>query len=335
MPMLAFERGNWMRRIARALSAMWVGVFALGAAATSAQSQSWPTRPVKLILPLGAGSGADIGARLFAEKLSVKWGQPVVVENRPGGDGFIAITAFTGAKDNHVFLWGPAAAFTAHPYLHEKLPYDPSELSPVARVTTTIVSMSVPVALNINSMKELIARAKAEPGQLTWATVTGATDFVFAGWLKMDGLDMLKVPYRDPVTALNDLSENRIQVFNSAYAIVRAQAEAGRVKVLAVTNRERFEAIPNVPTVVEAGAPGLLFDGLVGMYGTRDLPDDVRARIAADIREIAADPAIRSRIIATAQGVIPGTSADLAAAIAEQRRGLEAAAQALGVKAAQ
>ena len=324
-----------MKLITRALRAMMLGALALGALITSAQSQSWPTRPVKLILPLGAGSGADIGARLFAEKLSAKWGQPVVVENRPGGDGFIAIGAFTGAKDDHVFLWGPAAAFTAHPYLHQKLPYDPNDLSPVARVTTTIVSMSVPAVLNINSMKDLIARAKAEPGQLTWATVTGATDFVFAGWLKMDGLDMLKVPYRDPVTALNDLSENRIQVFNSAYAIVRAQAEAGRVKVLAVTNRERAEAIPNIPTVAEVGAPGLLFDGLVGMYGTRDLPNDVRARIAADIKEIAADPAIRTRIIATGQGVTPGTSAELAAAIAEQRKGLEAAAKALGVKAAQ
>ena len=324
-----------MKRITHALRAAMLGALALGAVVTSAQSQSWPTRPVKLILPLGAGSGADIGARLFAEKLSAKWGQPVVVENRPGGDGFIAIGAFTGAKDDHVFLWGPAAAFTAHPYLHQKLPYDPNDLSPVARVTTTIVSMSVPTVLNINSMKDLIARAKAEPGQLTWATVTGATDFVFAGWLKMDGLDMLKVPYRDPVTALNDLSENRIQVFNSAYAIVRAQAEAGRVKVLAVTNRERAEAIPNIPTVAEVGAPGLLFDGLVGMYGTRDLPNDVRARIAADIKEIAADPAIRTRIIATGQGVTPGTSAELAAAIAEQRRGLEAAAKALGVKAAQ
>jgi tripartite-type tricarboxylate transporter receptor subunit TctC len=324
-----------MGSLTHRLCAIAVGAFALTLGSLQASAQNWPTRPVKFILPLGAGSGADIGARLFAEKLAAKWGQPVVVENRPGGDGFVAITAFTGAKDDHVFLWGPAAAFTAHPYLHAKLPYDPNDISPVARITTTFVSMSVPAALNINSMKELIARAKAEPGQLTWATVTGATDFVFAGWLKMDGLDMLKVPYRDPVTALNDLSENRIQVFNSAYAIVRAQAEAGRVKLLAVTNRERAEPIPNVPTVVEAGAPGLLFDGLVGLYGPRDFPNDIRAKIAADIKEIAADPAIRTRIVATGQGVIPGTSAELAAAIAEQRRGLEAAAKALGVKAAQ
>ena len=197
------------------LCALALGIAALALGTLTAAAQSWPSRPVKFILPLGAGSGADIGARLFAERLSAKWGQPVVVENRPGGDGFVAITAFTSAKDDHVFLWGPAAAFTAHPYLHEKLPYDPNEISPVARITTTIVSMSVPTGLNINSMKDLIARAKAEPGQLTWATVTGATDFVFAGWLKMDGLDMLKVPYRDPVTALNDLSENRIQVFTT------------------------------------------------------------------------------------------------------------------------
>ncbi len=219
--------------------------------------------------------------------------------------------------------------------LYQKLPYDPNDISPIARVTTTIVSMSVPAVLNINSMTELVARIKAEPGKLNWATVTGATDFVFAGWLKMDGLDMAKVPYRDPVTALNDLAENRIQVFNSAYAIVRSQAEAGRVKVLAVTNRERAEAIPNIPTVVEVGTPGLLFDGLVGLYGPRDFPNDVRERIAADIKEIAADPAIRTRIIATGQGVTPGTPAQLAAAIAEQRKGLEAAAKALGVKAAQ
>ena len=112
------------------LCALALGIAALALGTLTAAAQSWPSRPVKFILPLGAGSGADIGARLFAERLSAKWGQPVVVENRPGGDGFVAITAFTSAKDDHVFLWGPAAAFTAHPYLHEKLPYDPNDISP-------------------------------------------------------------------------------------------------------------------------------------------------------------------------------------------------------------
>ncbi|MET0669181.1 MAG: hypothetical protein ABWY66_04200 [Xanthobacteraceae bacterium] len=95
--------------------AIVLAALALSSAA-QAQQQSWPSRPVKFILPLGPGSGADIGARVFAERLSAKWGQPVVVENKPGGDGFLAITTFIGAKDDHVLLWGPAAAFTAHPY---------------------------------------------------------------------------------------------------------------------------------------------------------------------------------------------------------------------------
>src|SRR5436189_4410667 len=97
-----------------------------------AQAPAWPHRPVKILLPLGPGSGADIGARLIAEKLSARWGQPVVVENRPGGDGFVAIGAFTSAKDDHTLLFGPASSFTALPYLHDRLPYDPRDLAPVA-----------------------------------------------------------------------------------------------------------------------------------------------------------------------------------------------------------
>jgi tripartite-type tricarboxylate transporter receptor subunit TctC len=315
-------------------AAMVLAALALSSIA-QAQQQSWPSRPVKFILPLGPGAGADIGARLFAERLSAKWGQPVVVENRPGGDGFVAIGAFTTAKDDHTLLWGPAAAFTAHPYLHAKLPYDPRELGPIARVTTTLVSVNIPASMKPNSMAELITEAKTNPGKLNWATVTGATDFVFAGWLKKDGLDMAKVPYRDPVSALNDLTEDRIQVFSSAYAIVRAQAEAGRVKVLAMHNSERAKAVPNIPTVVEAGAPALLFDGLVGLYGPPTMPDSLRARIAADIREIAGDPAIVSRMTATGQEMKPGNPSEFAASIGEQRKGLAATAEILGVKAAQ
>src|SRR3954462_8505015 len=104
-------------------------------------AQEWPVRAVKFILTLGPGAGADISARLLAEKLSAKWGQPVEVENRPGGDGFVAINAFAGARDDHTMLFGPASSFTARPYLHSKLPYDPRDLAPVARVSSTLVSI--------------------------------------------------------------------------------------------------------------------------------------------------------------------------------------------------
>ena len=117
--------------------------FALLFAVLQAQAQSWPTRPVKLILPLGPGSGAEIGARLFADRLTTRWGQPVVVENRPGGDAVIAINAVLSAKDDHTLLWGPTASLVGHPYTLEKMPYDPKDLVPVARVTSTVVALAV------------------------------------------------------------------------------------------------------------------------------------------------------------------------------------------------
>src|SRR5215218_7458281 len=148
-----------------------------------AQAQAaWPSRPVKFILPLGPGSGADITARLVADKLSAKWGgQSVVVENRPGGDGIIAMTSFIGAKDDHTLLMSPTSSFTHHPWTNEKMPYDIRELVPIARLTNTIVTVVVPASAPIKSMGELFDKARKEPGKLNWATITGFFDFVFDG----------------------------------------------------------------------------------------------------------------------------------------------------------
>src|SRR5262245_52326920 len=300
-----------------------------------AAADAWPSRPVHFIITLGPGSGVDIGARLFADKLSARWGQPVVVENRPGGDGMVAITSFLGAKDDHTLLVSPVSSFTAHPYFHDKLPYDPRDLIPVARISKTVVAVSVPTSLNINSLKELDALARAKPGQLNWTTATGFTDFVFAGFLHTVGLKMAKVPYKNPAGAAADLAAGVIQVYMPAYAIVRPQVEAGAVKVLAVTNRERAPAIPDIPTAVEAGYPSLQFDGLVGLFGPPGIPDEVRNKIAADVKETASDPEIVKRLTATAQIVAPGDAAEFAASIAEQREQVAAVAKLFGNKPVQ
>jgi len=112
---------------------------------TASADQTWPTRPVRFIVTLGAGSGADIGARLLADRLSQRWGQPVIVDNRPGGDGLVAINAFVSAHDDHVLLFSPTASFTAHPFLHDNLPYKASDLAPIARVSNTIIGISYAV----------------------------------------------------------------------------------------------------------------------------------------------------------------------------------------------
>ena len=300
-----------------------------------AAAQAWPSRPVHFIITLGPGSGVDLGARLFADKLSARWGQPVIVENRPGGDGMVAITSFLSAHDDHTLLVTPVGSFTAHPYFHDKLPYEPNDMIPVARISNTVVAVSVPTSLGVNSLKELETMARARPGQLNWTTATGFTDFVFAGFLHTVGLKMAKVPYKNPAGAATDLAAGVIQVYMPAYAIVRPQVESGMVKVLAVTNRERAPAIPNVPTAHEAGYPSLDFDGLVGLFSTRELTEDVRDHIAEDIRAIAGDPDIVKKMTATAQIVSPGNAAEFAKSIAEQRAQVAAVAKLFGNKPVQ
>ena len=112
-------------------------------------AQSWPTRSVKFILTLGPGSGADIGARLLADRLTKKWDQPIVIENRPGGDGILAINAFVSAQDDHVLLFAPSSSFIGHPYQHDNLPYKPDDLAPIARVSNTVIGISVPMGLPV------------------------------------------------------------------------------------------------------------------------------------------------------------------------------------------
>jgi tripartite-type tricarboxylate transporter receptor subunit TctC len=327
-----------MPRLRQALLTIALCAAAMIAAGQFAQAQSpaqsWPQRPVRFIIPLGPGSGVDITARLLADKLAAKWGQPVVVENRPGGDAFLAITAVLNAHDDHVLLFAPASTFTAHPLLHDKLPYDPKDLTPIARVTNTLIALGVPADLNVSSVKELAAKIKADPGKLNYASVTGANDLLFAAWLKTENLDMAKVPYKDAVQAINDLAEGRIQAFVGAYAIMRPRVQAGKVKVIALTNRQHAKALDNIPTASEAGYKALEFDGLVGLFGPRDFPQSVRDRIAADIREVVSDPDIEAKLSATGQVVNPGTPAEFAAALDDQRLTVKQIGDTLGIKPA-
>ena len=255
-------------RLQKLLFAVVAGLVAIGAfAATAAAETKWPTRPVKFIVPLGAGSGADIGARLLADRLSQRWGEPVIVENRPGGDALVSIAAFVNAHDDHVLWFGPSGSFISHPYLHDSLPYRPGDLSPIAQFSNTIIVVTVPTELHIDTMAQLAERARTEPGKLNWAGVTGTNDFMFDGWLTLEHLQMTKVPYKNPVDAAKDLGENRVQVYVPALAIVRPQLNSGKIKLLAVTSTVRAPTQPDLPTVKEAGYPALTLDGLVGLFG--------------------------------------------------------------------
>ncbi len=316
----------------RLLIALTVAALAAGG---TAHADTYPQRPVRFILNFGPGSGVDITARLIADKLSTKWGKPVVVENRAGGDGLVAINAFTSANDDHTLLFVPASVYTAHPYTKEKVPYDQErDLLPIVNVTVIVVALVSPVALGVSSLKEFVALARAKPNTLNVAAAAGNSELIMAAFIKKENLPIAKVPYRDIMQAPNDLSENRIQLLMSSYASMRPLIEAGKLKVLAVTSRKRVGIAPDIPTVAEAGFPFLGIDSLISIYGPRSMSASARDSVAADVRAVVeADPSIAKRLAATGQVVDIRGPAEVAAGVKEMRDQLADIAKTLGIQA--
>jgi len=195
--------------------------------------------------------------------------------------------------------------------------------------------MAVPASLNVASLPDLVALIRAQPGKLNWAGITGAVDLVITGFFRSANLDIVKVPYRDGVQAVNDLSEGRVQMYTAALAISRPHFQAGKVKLIAILNHERAPTVPEVPTVTEVGYPAMKFDGLVGVFAVKSMSPELRGKIAADIKAVGADQVIAERLLVTGQLLRPAGPDEFAAAVDEQRALVAAAAKGLGLKAAQ
>jgi tripartite-type tricarboxylate transporter receptor subunit TctC len=304
--------------------------------AANASAQTYPQRTVKFILPFGPASGTDITARLVSERLSRRWGKPVVIENRPGGDGLVAINAFVSANDDHTLLWVPVGTFAVHPYDKDRLPYDADrDLVPVANVSTLYLALSAPASLGVNTFREFFDLVAANPGKYNAAAANGNADFLMSGFLKNNNLDMAKVPYRDIMQGPNDLAENRIQLLSSSLAIVTPLSQAGRIKILAVTGRKRAASVPDVPTVREAGYPALEMESIGGIFGPRGMPLATREQIATDLRAAVADDSdIAAKLQSTGQVIDVRGPEEFAAGIKELQAQLAGIAKVLGMKAA-
>ena len=287
--------------------------------ATPSLAESWPQRPVRLIVPVGVGTAADISARLYAERLSVRWKQPVVVENRPGADGLTGAAAFAAMHDDHVLLFSFAAPISVFPVLQETLPYAVGDFVPISMTSNVFVAVAVNASMKVNSLDDLVALARAQPGSLNYNASAGALPYVFAGFLKKAGLDMVSVFYQQLNLAYEDLAEGRLQVMLAAITGVRPLVQAGKVRVLAVVNKIRAPIVPETPTVAEAGYPDLSIESMVGLFGPRDMPPELRDRIAADVHAAAAEPELSKRLITVGQIAHSSTPAEFASAIAQQR----------------
>jgi tripartite-type tricarboxylate transporter receptor subunit TctC len=315
-----------------ALALLAAPAFIAGRARAQTSAQNWPQRPVKFIIPFGPGAGADIGARLIQDKLSARWGKPVVIDNRPGGDSIIAIQAVLSANEDHTFLWGPSGNFIVHPYLYQKLTYNPDDLLPIASFSSTVLSVGVPASLGVSDLADFVKRARAENGKFNSAAVPGITELAFDYFAVKAGLTFTKVPYRDIVQAVNDLAEARLQVYSSSYAIQRPQREAGRIKVLAQMGGKRAPSLPDIPTAAEAGFPAMEMEGLVGLFGSPAVSAELREKIGADIVAVADDKDVDAKLNATAQTPTRGGAKEFTEIMARQRAHIATIAKALDLK---
>ncbi len=308
---------------------------ALAFTGTAQAQQAYPTQTVRLILPFGPASATDITARLLADRLTKRWGKSVVVENRPGGDGLVSLKTFVDAHDDHTLFFGPAGAFLVHLYDQDAPPYDLSDIVPIVQIYVTVLAISVPTSLNVNTVDQLVALARAEPGKLNVAAATGNSDFLIFGFFKGMGLQITKVPYRDIMQAPNDLAENRIQVMSTSLAVAQPMMQAGRIKVLVVTSKQRALGAPEIATAAEAGYPALTMETAGGLYGPKGMPENLREKIATDFRNVAEnDPVIAKRLADTGQIMTLRGPAQFATSIREQNDQLAGIAKTLGLNTA-
>jgi len=318
-----------LRLFARTISTLAILATAQLFAATG-QAQNWPQRPVLLVLPFGPGSGADIAARLLSEKLQKIWGQPVVVEGRPGGDGLISVRGVVNARDDHIIFFGPTSAYVVHPYVHDNLGYDPeTDLKPIAGVAKVQIAMAVTKSLGIGNLKELGAYAKAHPDKVSYGVAPGFSEFVFNGYLRENDLKMVKVPYRDITQSPPDLGLGRIQLVMMSYAAMRAQEQVGDIKVLAINDTKRSAIAPDIPSTVESGYPGLVASPVLGLMGYRDMPLDIRKKAAAGVLEALKDEAVIAGLARSGQPAAPMGVEEFDAAVKDQHRQVAHIAQLL------
>ena len=317
-----------MRKLDKGLIPAALAAILLLFAAPGCFAEDWPRRAVHLVVPIGVGSAPDVAARLFAERLAARWGQPVVVVNRPGADGLVGVTAFAASHDDHTLLFSPAAPMSVFPLTQPGLPYDAaSDFVPICSAIDTYGAIAITGSLHADSLAELEALARGRRGGLNWASGGGAFPLLVAAFAAASGVEMTQVSYREQSQALHDLAEGRIDIVATTLTPLLPLAQSGRIRILAVTNSSRAAIAPRVPTAIESGHPELHFEGLVGFFGGRGMPASRRDRIADDIRAVA-DAPFRERLATAGQAVRTGRPEEFARDIEAQRVALGALARA-------
>jgi tripartite-type tricarboxylate transporter receptor subunit TctC len=315
---------------------------ALGAAlaclsAHAAHAQSWPSRPIKIIVPTGPGAATDVMARLMADSITRGLGQPVVVENLPGASGLIAHqNAARATPDGYTFLFTNTSGLATNPVTFKSIPYDPArDFAPVAMIVDfgpQILSVNADVP--VKSVPELIAYAKANPGKLSYAVdvTAGAAPIIARLFNKRAGLGLVEVPYRSASQMVQDVASGVVPVLMSSMAASNSMVQAGKIRRLAISSSQRFPPLPELPAISET-VPGVNMDGWFVLVAPTGLPADIVTRMNREIGEFLKGDAIKERLagfgLATSGA---GTPQSTGAFIAREQEKWRALAQELNIE---
>ena len=262
------------------------GVFLLAVSAASAQE--WPARPVRIVVPFPAGGSADLIPRIVAEKLSEKWGQPVIVENRPGAAGNIgADIVFRSEPDGYTLLSAPPPPLVINRLLYPKLSYDSTQFAPVTVIAANPNVLLVHPSLGVNSVAELIALARQNPGKLNYASQgSGSTSHLTAELFKSmaGGLQITHVPYKGTAPALTDLLAGQVDMMCDNLGVSLPHVRSGKLKALAVASKQRFAGLPDAPALAET-LPGFESRAWYGIVAPPRTPAPIAAKVSAGVAD--------------------------------------------------
>ena len=288
------------------------GALTLALAATAASAQaSYPSKPLKLVVPYAAGGSTDQLARAIAEPLGRALGQPVVVENKPGGNTIIGADAVAKAPaDGHTLFMGSSASLAVNPLLYSRLPYNPkTDFAGVSMLAASPLVMVVPADLPATSVKAFVDLAKAKPGSLNFASVGNGNPLHLAGELfkVATGVDMTHVPYNGSAPALTALLGSQVQVMFDVVLTSHPHIKSGKLRALALTGTKRLALLPGVPTVAESGYPGYEAGIWFAMVVPKATPADIVARLNAEVNRVLKLPEMKARFDTLALELIPST----------------------------
>ncbi|MEO6322929.1 MAG: tripartite tricarboxylate transporter substrate binding protein [Polaromonas sp.] len=308
---------NRRSALGRVFAATLVTVAAWGVMPATAQER-WPVKPVRLVVPFAAGGSTDVVARMIGQKLSVLWGQPVIVENRAGAGGNLGADMVAKSQADGYTLLMASGSITINPLIYKRMPFDTKkDLAPITNVASGPMLLVVPDRAPVKSVKELIALAKETPGALNFGSAGVGSQVHLAAENFADAarIDINHVPYRGESVAYNDLIAGQIQMMVGNFAAASALLGPGRLRALAVTGKQRSQQLPDVPTVAESGLPGFENIGWFGFLAPAGTPQEILSKIQLDTARVLAESDTKARLYVQGMTPVGNTAAEFAKAM--------------------